>query len=133
MCVHLSTNGSFVSTQTGSLVAVDEKGAVIMSSGAPEAVLRCVLAAAEDTGLVFREEALTSQELSIADFSIIGVKGCSGAWTLGKLFEYKNRGLVTIWQHHQQHQHRQRPMQFLSTLNTLLKRGIDCHPIHFPS
>jgi hypothetical protein len=102
----------------------------MMSSGASEAVVRAVRAAAADADLSFREDALTTKELAGAGCGVIGVRGLAGAFNLGKVVEYRNRALVNMWQ--QQGQPHERQQHFLSLLNSHLVMDVDRHPLFVP-
>ncbi len=98
-----------------------------MSSGASEAVVRIVRAAAADANLLFREDALTTKELAGASCGVIGVRGLAGAFNLGKVAEYRNRALVNIWQ--QQGEPHECQRHFLSLLNSHLAKDVDRRPL----
>jgi hypothetical protein len=108
------------------MVAVDGEKAVMMSSGASEAVVRMVRAAAADANLTFREDALTVKDLVRSNCSAIGVRGLTCAFNLGKVVEYKSRALVNVWQ--QQGQLQMHQDNFLMALKTHLA-AIDRHPM----
>ena len=111
-------------------MAVNGERAVMMSSGASDAVVRSVRAAAADANLSFREEALTMRDLAGASCTVIGVRGVACAYNIGKMFEFKSRGLASLWQQPPP------PLQqrhFLVALNTHLTSGFDRHPIFPPA
>ncbi len=125
-----SASGSFISTNTGTMVAVNGGKAVMMSSGASETMVHIVRAAAADANLEFREVALSAKDLIGDSSSVIGVRGATCAFSLGKVFEHKSRALVNIWQ--QQGQLQQHQRHFLSVLNSHLVRSIDRCPLFIP-
>ena len=91
---------------------------------------RQVRAAAADANLEFREDALSAKDLAGDSSSVIGVRGATCAYSLGKVFDYKSRALVNIWQ--QQGQLQQHQRHFLSVLNSHLARSIDRCPLFIP-
>jgi hypothetical protein len=98
-----------------------------MSSGASDAIVRSVRAAASDANLSFREEALTIRDLSGPSCTLFGVRGVAFAYNLGKLVEFKNRGLASLWQ--QQQQQQQQQQHFFTALNTRLSGGLERYPL----
>jgi hypothetical protein len=116
-----------MSTSMGTILAVNAGQAVTMSSGASDAIIRSVRAAASDANLSFREEALTMKDVAGPGCSVIGVRGVMLAYNIGKLFEFKNRELVVLWQ--QRQQLLQRQQHFISALNSHLSSGLDRHPL----